>query len=180
VLFRSKEADTAALSPELHALLDRVDARPTPYSSVPDVPVRIVASLGSACRAAAVAARAQGIKARIVRARIEGDAAGIGVRVIASLARQPEGIVQVRGGESTVRLPASPGRGGRNQHLALAAALELERRGLRDVSLPAARQLWATLLERTPEAAPWRADLALRFERLDALIAQQEQAGTTR
>lgn len=43
-----------------------------------------------------------------------------------------------------------------------------------------ARQLWANLLARTPENAPWRADLALRLERLDAYIAQQEQAGTTR
>jgi len=30
--------------------------------------------------------------------------------------------VRVWGGESTVKLPESPGRGGRNQHLALAAA----------------------------------------------------------
>jgi hydroxypyruvate reductase len=30
--------------------------------------------------------------------------------------------VRVWGGESTVRLPSHPGRGGRNQHLALAAA----------------------------------------------------------
>jgi hydroxypyruvate reductase len=132
------EADVAALSPELRELFGRIDARPAIHASVPDVPVRIVASLGSACRAAAVAARAQGLMARVVRARIEGDAAELGVRVIASLARQPEDIVQVRGGESTVRLPASPGRGGRNQHLALAAALELERRGLREVSLLAA------------------------------------------
>jgi cytochrome c-type biogenesis protein CcmH len=43
-----------------------------------------------------------------------------------------------------------------------------------------ARQLWANLLARTPNDAPWRADLALRLERLDAFIAQQEQAGTTR
>jgi len=35
-------------------------------------------------------------------------------------------------------LPAQPGRGGRNQHLALAAALELERRGLHDACLLAA------------------------------------------
>jgi hydroxypyruvate reductase len=33
--------------------------------------------------------------------------------------------VHVWGGETTVRLPAQPGCGGRNQHLALAAALEL-------------------------------------------------------
>jgi hydroxypyruvate reductase len=105
---------------------------------VPEVPVRIVASLGTACRAAAAAARAQGLQARVVRARIDGDAAELGVRFVASLARQPEGTVQVRGGESTVRLPAQPGRGGRNQHLALAAALELERRELHDASLLAA------------------------------------------
>ena len=30
--------------------------------------------------------------------------------------------LRIWGGESTVRLPAKPGRGGRNQHLALAAA----------------------------------------------------------
>lgn len=43
-----------------------------------------------------------------------------------------------------------------------------------------ARALWADLLRRTPADAPWRADLAARLERLDAFIAQQEQAGTTR
>lgn len=46
--------------------------------------------------------------------------------------------------------------------------------------LAEARTLWADLLKRTPENAPWRADLAMRLERLDAFIAMQEQAGTTR
>ena len=129
---------TAGLPPELRELLDRIDSRPQTRAGVPDVPVRIVASIGSAGRAAAAAARAQGLQARLMRARIDGDAAELGVRFIASLARQPAGVVQVRGGESTVRLPVPPGRGGRNQHLALAAALELERRGLHDASLLAA------------------------------------------
>ncbi len=110
-------------------------ASPDAPGDVPDVPVRIVASPGSACRAAAAAARAQGLKSRVVRARMEGDAAELGVRCVAALARQPAGIVQIRGGESTVQLPEQAGRGGRNQHLALAAALELERRGLHDASL---------------------------------------------
>ncbi len=134
----ANEPCAAALPPALDELLNRIDARPTTSASVPDVPVRIVASLRSACRAAAAAARAQGLASRVVRERIEGDAAELGARYIASLARQPEGIVQVRGGEATVRLPAQPGRGGRNQHLALAAALELERRGLPGASLLAA------------------------------------------
>ena len=132
------EPGTAGLPPELRDLLDRLHKSPQTMTGVPEVPVRIVASLRTACRAAAAAARAQGLKASVVRARIDGDAAELGVRFVASLARQAEGIVQVRGGESTVRLPAQPGRGGRNQHLALAAALELERRGLRDASLLAA------------------------------------------
>jgi hydroxypyruvate reductase len=37
-----------------------------------------------------------------------------------------------------VRLPPTPGRGGRNQHLALAAALELERSGVAGACLLAA------------------------------------------
>ncbi|MGB7904835.1 MAG: DUF4147 domain-containing protein [Steroidobacteraceae bacterium] len=132
------EPGTAALPPELRDLLDRLHPNRKTIAGVPEVPVRIVASLRSACQAAAAAARAQGLKARAVRARIDGDAAELGARFVASLARHPAGIVQVRGGESTVRLPAQPGRGGRNQHLALAAALELERRGLREASLLAA------------------------------------------
>lgn len=132
------EPCTAALPPELRDLLDRLHPSQKTIAGVPEVPVRIVASLRSACHAAAAAARAQGLKARAVRARIDGDAAELGARFVASLARHPAGIVQVRGGESTVRLPAQPGRGGRNQHLALAAALELERRGLHEASLLAA------------------------------------------
>jgi glycerate 2-kinase len=132
------EPGAAPLPPHLRDLLARLQSSARTSAGVPEVPVRIVASLGSACRAAAAAARARGLKASLVRARIDGDAGELGVRFVASLARQPEGSVQIRGGESTVRLPAQPGRGGRNQHLALAAALELERRALHDASLLAA------------------------------------------
>ena len=103
-----------------------------------DVPARIVASIGLACRAAAATATARGLQARVVRARLEGDAAELGTRIAATLSRQAAGVVQIRGGESTVRLPDEPGRGGRNQHLALAAALELERRELPDAYVLAA------------------------------------------
>ena len=129
---------TAALPPELRDFLDRPHSGPRTHADVPAVPVRIVASAGLACRAAAAAARAHGLQSRLVRTRIDGDAARLGVRFAASLAWQPAGVVQIRRGESTVNLPAQPGRGGRNQHLALAAALELERRGLHDAHLLAA------------------------------------------
>lgn len=103
-----------------------------------EVPVRIVASIAHACRAAAAAARARGLRTRIVRTRLAGDAARLGTRIASSLSRQPPGVLQVRGGESTVRLPEHPGRGGRNQHLALAAALEFERLQLQGAYLLAA------------------------------------------
>jgi cytochrome c-type biogenesis protein CcmH len=39
-----------------------------------------------------------------------------------------------------------------------------------------ARALWAGLLARSPQDAPWRADLVSRISQLDALIAQQKAA----
>lgn len=41
--------------------------------------------------------------------------------------------------------------------------------------LAEARGLWAELLARSPQDAPWRADLAERVQRLDAFIAMQAQ-----
>lgn len=37
-----------------------------------------------------------------------------------------------------------------------------------------ARNVWAELLQRTPQDAPWRADLESRLSRLEALMAQQQ------
>jgi hydroxypyruvate reductase len=105
---------------------------------VPHVPVRIVASIRHACAAAAHAARLQGLRVSLVRPRFAGEAEALGTKFAVALARLPAGVLQVRGGESTVRLPERPGRGGRNQHLALAAAIALERRALNEASLLAA------------------------------------------
>ncbi|MDT9121569.1 MOFRL family protein, partial [Escherichia coli] len=44
---------------------------------------------------------------------------------VAFLTAQTDGIY-LWGGETTVKLPENPGRGGRNQHFALAAAIALE------------------------------------------------------
>jgi hydroxypyruvate reductase len=56
--------------------------------------------------------------------RLDGDAVRVAQDVCARLAAPGEGL-WVLGGETTVMLPRHPGRGGRNQHLALAAALEI-------------------------------------------------------
>lgn len=67
--------------------------------------------------------------------RFDADVRELALRFVRELDARPPGI-GVWGGESTVRLPASPGRGGRNQHLALAMAAAI--RGRSDVVLLAA------------------------------------------
>ena len=60
---------------------------------------------------------------------LDGDAVDAARALVGALESGRPGL-RIRGGETTVRLPASPGRGGRNQHLALAAALELAGRNV--------------------------------------------------
>jgi len=66
---------------------------------------------------------------------LQGDAAETAARLARELILGAPG-VHLWGGETTVKLPNDPGRGGRNQHLALSAALALE--GQAGVSLLAA------------------------------------------
>lgn len=127
-----------ALPVELRAVLERAAGEAGDGGAyVPRVPVRMAATLRMACHAAAAAARKAGLDARVSPGRLAGDAADLGVAFAARASRLPDRTVRVWGGESTVTLPATPGRGGRNQHLALAAALELERLRSRAVLLAA-------------------------------------------
>lgn len=79
-----------------------------------------------AVAAAAAAARARGYLTEVLEAPLEGDAAAAGQAFAARLRRAPRDrpIAIVGGGETTVRVRPG-GEGGRCQHLALAAALEL-------------------------------------------------------
>ena len=82
---------------------------------------QVVASVDQAVAAVAVAAAALGLTVHPPGRRFAGEA----VRLAARFARELHtGTAQLHvwGGESTVMLPPHPGRGGRNQHLALAAA----------------------------------------------------------
>ena len=90
--------------------------------------VELVATLEMAKRAAADAAAESGLAVWVEETFVEGDAAECGRSLAQALMAGPPG-VRVWGGETTVRLPEHPGRGGRNQHLALAAAMELAGRG---------------------------------------------------
>jgi hydroxypyruvate reductase len=81
----------------------------------------VVARLDDALAAAEHAGRAMGLATRIAPHRFDGDAVQLATDFCHELKMAGAGL-SIWGGESTVRLPSNPGRGGRNQHLALAAA----------------------------------------------------------
>ena len=88
----------------------------------------IVACNADARRAALVEARALGAHAISLGECIADEASRVGRRIAAMTAalKCPEPVFLVAGGESVVRV-LGPGRGGRNQELALAAAIEFDR-----------------------------------------------------
>jgi hydroxypyruvate reductase len=83
-----------------------------------------VGSVGTALTACEAEARRRG--SRVVRhaRRLDLDTEQAADLIVETLLREDPG-VHLWGGETTVRLPAAPGRGGRNQHLALACAIRL-------------------------------------------------------
>ena len=81
----------------------------------------VVANVERAVQAAVDAGAARGLALETGARRFDGDAAEVAAHFLDTLrATRADGVVW--GGESTVRLPASPGRGGRNTHLALVLA----------------------------------------------------------
>lgn len=87
----------------------------------------LVATLRDAREAAAEKARELGYNVRLNHAFIGGDAANCGRRMALELADDWPGVT-IWGGEPTVELPPEPGRGGRNQHLALSVAQVIDGR----------------------------------------------------
>jgi glycerate 2-kinase len=97
----------------------RIEAPP-----LASITTAVVATLEDAKRAAEKKARALDYEAYSHSQFLRGEAAARANAIANYLREAPAGI-HIWGGETTVVLPASPGRGGRNQHLALAAALAL-------------------------------------------------------
>jgi len=95
-------------------------------SSDRHIPHTVVASLDQAMEAAADAARAYGFSVNLHDEKLEGDAALTGKELAHKLKNELEPGIHIWGGETTVELPEHPGRGGRNQHLALSAAVGLD------------------------------------------------------
>lgn len=96
------------------------NARP---AATPDASVYVVGTNSALVRAAADAARRLGVEVEAHEDPLTGEARQEGPRIIhEALQGAP---VHILGGETTVRVTGE-GKGGRNQELALAAAIELE------------------------------------------------------
>jgi hydroxypyruvate reductase len=109
------------LPPWLEEKLQRVEQQ---RLAVSQPKLEIVANLQMAREAAAEHAAGLGYRVSLRDEFLNGDAAAMGKLLAQALLQGPPGVV-IWGGETTVNLPPDPGQGGRNQHLALAAAREL-------------------------------------------------------
>ncbi|HYK41874.1 MAG TPA: DUF4147 domain-containing protein [Thermoanaerobaculia bacterium] len=88
--------------------------------------VRLAGSNRSGLLAARRRARELGLRVVLRRRRLTGEAVEEGERIGRQAVRLPSGTVLLAGGETTVRLPPKPGRGGRALELALGAAKSVE------------------------------------------------------
>jgi glycerate 2-kinase len=78
------------------------------------------------CEAVAQVFAASGYQVKIVTTALAGEANVCGQKIAHQIIQQTPGTVLIYGGETTVTLgPDASGKGGRNQELALAAAIEL-------------------------------------------------------
>ncbi|MDH3513935.1 MAG: DUF4147 domain-containing protein [Gammaproteobacteria bacterium] len=118
---------TRGLPEFITAALKHMPPAPAPDDACfQNVKREIVATLDNAKSAAVDAAKKLGYQTVLETSFVSGDALEAGARLAKKLLRSESGAVHVWGGETTVRLPESPGRGGRNQSLALAAAMMLQ------------------------------------------------------
>lgn len=116
------------LSDGTRELIERAERMPVPSpEAFQNLQAHIIATLEDAKEAAAHRAEELGFPVHRHPEFLEDEAGKTGVELAEYLKRieTPPG-VHIWGGETTVRLPENPGRGGRNQHLALAAATALE------------------------------------------------------
>jgi hydroxypyruvate reductase len=85
----------------------------------------IIASLDIAKQAAARKAQTLGYRVTVIDEFMSGDAGEQG-NAVAKYLQQASAGITIWGGETTVRLPENPGKGGRNLHLGLSAAVAIQ------------------------------------------------------
>ncbi|MEE9328130.1 MAG: DUF4147 domain-containing protein [Cocleimonas sp.] len=96
---------------------------------------KTIASLGVAKKAAKQKAIALGYATKVILKLMQGNATDVAASCVKRIEKNPNTLF-VWGGETTVHLPEGAGMGGRNQHLALAAAIHMQ--GLKNTYLLAA------------------------------------------
>ncbi len=87
---------------------------------------KIIASLENAKQAAAQQAKKLNYKTQVIPDFLHGIASEVAKDCVKTLKQNPATLF-IWGGETTVLLPKNPGKGGRNQHLALAAAIQINK-----------------------------------------------------
>lgn len=85
----------------------------------------IIATNKLACEAVVKDAREHGHTAYIHEQGLTGDVEDCAKYIALYLKQKAEPGIHIWGGETTIKLPSSPGQGGRNQHLALLIAKEI-------------------------------------------------------
>ncbi len=118
----ANELEGLVLPDWIQGLITRCDISP-PVSQI-NASLQVIANLDMACKAAVNKAEELGYSVVRHDGFLCGDAEVAGKYVARELIEGASGI-HIWGGETTVQLPANPGHGGRNQHLALSAAQEI-------------------------------------------------------
>jgi len=122
----SSVGDSAGLPDWLAAMMNTVPAPELDDPVWKTIDSRIIASNAHAGSAAVEKARELGLTICLADGNLDGDVADTAGRIVSAVS-SPEASsgLYVWGGETTVVLPANPGRGGRNQQLALLLASKL-------------------------------------------------------
>jgi glycerate 2-kinase len=110
---------------------DPIDSIASGLTNHPDAANILVGNNSQACEAVAQTAREMGYGARIVTTELAGEARVRGAEIAREIISHPPNTMLIYGGETTVTLPKNcRGKGGRNQELGLAAAIELAVSGI--------------------------------------------------
>ena len=98
--------------------------------SLASFPNYVIANLDTAREVVAQTIREAGLPVTVIKDELSGSAETSGIRVAEFLSHAAPGCY-IQGGETTVELPSEPGRGGRNQQIALTVATQIT--GRRDI-----------------------------------------------
>tara|TARA_R110002096_G_scaffold13834_7_gene48704 strand:- start:99 stop:1340 length:1242 start_codon:yes stop_codon:yes gene_type:complete len=124
------------LPDSITSILDGITFTPAPKPELfSSITTHVIATLDDAKIAAGKFAQSLGYNVTVYEEFMQGDAEQKAVDICKALKSADSGI-HIWGGETSLILPSSPGRGGRNQHLAAVAARELA--GVNDIVFLAA------------------------------------------